>query len=572
MLTVANAQTTMQTTTDQNTETSVKTRPASETKSDENKSELKEVIQLLREQQRELETLRQQISEQARTIEELRQRVEKGEQTTQTKTAGPTTASSSSPPNDDKAQQKDQDERLARVEAQAKKTTDAISKQLGSITFNGDLRLRYESFYGQLNSQTNASNPAILGNELSSRQRFRFRARFGMKGQIGDTVEWGLRFASGNLADPISTNQSFTDFFNRKAFELDQAYIAWTPKISEGSKVLRFQAGKFEMPWTKTELTFDSDLNVEGFSESYRLNFKNRPVENISFMAWQLPFLERNSGFVRNANGTVNVDETRRAGRDLALYGGQIQAGFKLGQDSSLTLSLADQYFSGTQFITPIQLFGSNLLIPVTITIPATSTSPAQTVTTQVSIPREFLVSGVNLGVSTASNNATNRDGRLSSGFNLVDVIARLNLWTKSKVPVMMILDYVRNTQTHPVLLAGPGGSNLSQPNNENSGYWAEIQLGKNKARGDWLLGYTLIRIEKDAVLTPFNYSDTVQQSDVRAHRVVFNYMVDPRVTFSFTGVFSQRPNGLSGVFGNTPARSLNRATTRLQFDTIFKF
>lgn len=575
ILTVAiTAQTTAQdTTTAQAADTgSVKSRPTSEIKTDENKSELKEIVQLLREQQRELESLRQQITEQAKTIEELRQRVEKGEQTAMAKTTGPVVASSS-PSTTNNDAQKDQDDRLSRVEAQAKKTGDAIAKQLGSITFSGDLRLRYEPTFGQLNTSANADNPAIVGNEISSRQRFRYRVRFGMKGQIGDTIEWGLRLASGSFADVISTNQTITDFFNRKPFALDQAYVAWTPKISDGSKVLRFQAGKFDIPWTRTEITFDNDLTVEGFSESYRVNFKNRPIENLSFTAWQLPFFERNSAFVRNANGTVNVDESRRGGRDLALYGGQVQAGFKLSKDASLTLSAVDNYFSGTQFISPVQVFGTNLLIPVTITIPATATTPAQTVTTQVSIPRDLFVAGNgNLGLSIASSNATNRDGRLSSGFNLVDLIAQLNLWSESKVPVRLLFDYVRNTQTHPLVLAGPGGSNITTPNNENTGYWAEIQLGKNKARGDWLLGYTLFRIEKDAVLTPFNFSDIAQPSDVRVHRFVFNYMVDPRVTLSFTSIFTQRPNGLLGVFGNTPPGSLNRVTTRLQFDTTFRF
>jgi hypothetical protein len=62
------------------------------------------------------------------------------------------------------------------------------------------------------------------------------------------------------------------------------------------------------------------------------------------------------------------------------------------------------------------------------------------------------------------------------------------------------------------------------------------------------------------------------QQSDVRGQRVNFSYTTDPHVTLSFTGLFTQRPNGLLGVFGATPAGSLNRQTVRLQFDTIFRF
>ena len=69
-----------------------------------------------------------------------------------------------------------------------------------------------------------------------------------------------------------------------------------------------------------------------------------------------------------------------------------------------------------------------------------------------------------------------------------------------------------------------------------------------------------------------FNFSDIGQQSDVRAHRLTAAYALDPRVTLSFTGLFTQRPNGVLGVFGQTPPGSLNRTLTRLQLDTILRF
>ena len=231
----------------------------------------------------------------------------------------------------------------------------------------------------------------------------------------------------------------------------------------------------------------------------------------------------------------------------------------------ALNLSVADLYFSGTQFISPVQVFGNQLQLPITIIIPATATTPAQTVTTQVSISRDLLVAGNgNLGVTNASNNAINRDGRLASGFNLVDMLARLELKHSKRFPVMVLLNFVTNTQTRDVVTAGPGGVDLVLPNNENNGFWGEVQVGQTKARGDMLFGYTFMRIEKDAVLTPFNMSDITQQSDMRGHRLSFSYAADPRVTFSITGIVTERPNGLFGPFVATPAGSRNRATTRL--------
>ena len=126
----------------------------------------------------------------------------------------------------------------------------------------------------------------------------------------------------------------------------------------------------------------------------------------------------------------------------------------------------------------------------------------------------------------------------------------------------------VTNTQTRDVI--APGGARLR--NDEGLGYWAEFQVGRTRERGDVLFNYTHLRIERDAVFSPFNFSDIAQSTDVRAHRIVAAYAADPRVTLSVTAVVTERPNGLLGVFGQTPLGSLNRPTTRLQLDTVFRF
>ncbi len=511
--------------------------------------------QALEQQNAKLDQLQKVIAEQQQTIRLLAGKLNGNE-------ASPTPLAASVAVSPQPVQSPAIEDRLKKVEARV--------SEIGAIKFSGDIRLRAESFFGLSNSLTNGANPAVLGNELSPRHRMRLRARLQMRGSVNEEFDWGLRFATGSFADNISTNQTLTDFFNRKPFALDQAFVTYKPKRAPG---LRLQGGKFEPPWTFTELTIDNDLMVEGFNESYSRGFKKSKLKDLTFVAWQLPFLERNSAFVRNSNGTVNIDQSRRGGRDLALYGAQVRARLEPSAKVALNLSVADLYFSGTQFISPVQVFGNQLLLPVTFTIPASGTTPAQTITTQVSISRDLLVAGNgNLGLTNASNNATNRDGRLASGYNLVDMLARLELKNSKRFPVTLLFNFVTNTQAHDVVTAGPGGADLLLPNNEKHGFWGEVQVGSTKARGDMLFGYTFLRIQKDAVLTPFNFSDITQQSDMRGHRFQFSYAADPRVTFTVTGIVTERPNGVLGPFGTTPPGSLNRATTRLQFDTVLKF
>ncbi len=549
-----------------------------------------------------LSALQQLLEQQSLRMNQLQQTVEQQQETIRllalqlNPNASATTATAVSMVSGDPAAEVPQ---TPSVEDRLKKVESSVL-QLGNIRFSGDIRVRSESIFGQSNSLANAANPATLGNELTPRHRMRFRARLTMRGTVSDEFDWGLRLATGSFADNISTNQTMTDFFNRKPFALDQAFIIYKPKWAPR---LQLQGGKFEAPWAyrfdnpwpAPELITDNDLMVEGFNESYVIKKRDEEsrLKEIKLIAWQLPFLERNSAFVRNSNGTVNIIESRRGGRDLALYGGQLRTRFesKGKWDSCVKaartekdkaacpprigfdFALSDLYFANTQFISPVQVFGSQLSLPVIFTIPASGATPAQTITTQVSIPRDLLVAGnANLGLSTASNNATNRDGRLASGFNLVEMFARLELKYSKQYPVTMVLNLVNNTRVRDVVVAGPGGADVILPNNENLGLWAEVQVGQMRTKGDLLFGYTFMKIEKDAVLTPFNMSDITQQSDMRGHKIAFAYTANPRVLFVVTGIVTQRARGLLGPFLPTPPGSLNRATTRLQLDTVLRF
>ncbi len=564
--------------------------PTKSTESSPPPGEIEKIKQQLQVQQAEIEKLRSMLVQQAKLIENLQKPVsETGEVLAKNNTTvdiGPANASD------------DIETRLAKLEDQNKKTSNQIENgQFGKLGFSGDLRMQYDSQYGLLNNALNIDNPTILGNDLSSRQRIRFRLRFGVTGKIGGDVltgafasngekrtdkefEWGFRLSSGSLGNPASPNPVLTDFYSRKPFALDRAYVAWRPRPLPGLKIT---AGKFEPNWTRTEMTIDNDVQVEGIGETYSRDIKNSFLKNITLSAWQLPMLERGSTFVKNLDGTVNIGESRRNGRDLGLFGGQIQTKFALSPNTNLTLSVADLHFANTDAINPVQVFGNTLQLPVTVTIPATATVSAQTLTGVATISRDLLVSGNgNLGLTSGTNASVNRNGRLSSRFNLVDFIGRLEFNQNKYLPIAFLFNYVKNTQTRDVIVAGAGGEDVFLPNNEDDGVWAEVQfksLRKNRGqdfgsgvRGDVALSYTYLRIEKDAVLSPFNWDDLLQPSDIQGHRLFLSYTADPRVTFNITGLINNRLNGFLGPFRTTPQGSLDRNTIRIQFDTVFKF
>jgi hypothetical protein len=159
------------------------------------------------------------------------------------------------------------DQMLAEIRDQMPATKINIGSWLDELRIYGDMRARFEGFYGR-------SSPSNLGlfDEVD-RTRYRLRLRIGAFAKAGDWST-GLRLASGDTggpaADAISTNTSFDQFFGKKPINIDMAFLTWEP-----SKVpnLKFTAGKMENPFWETDMVFDGDLTLEGLAEQYSYRF-----------------------------------------------------------------------------------------------------------------------------------------------------------------------------------------------------------------------------------------------------------------------------------------------------------
>jgi len=116
---------------------------------------------------------------------------------------------------------------------------------------------------------------------------------------------------------------------------------------------------------------------------------------------------------------------------------------------------------------------------------------------------------------------------------------------------VTLTFDYVHNA--------------TDRVSDEKDGYWVGASLGQTKEKKDWLLGYYYTRIQQDAVLVPFNFSD-ILASNSRAHMPTFAYQVANNVTLQWSGLFSQRANRV--VIASPENRFLNR----MQFDVLYRF
>src|SRR5581483_7500067 len=96
------------------------------------------------------------------------------------------------------------------------KRVSALEALLGRFRLNGDARVRYENFF--------------QGSVAADRHRARVRLRLGIDGKLSEDFLGGIYIASGDLADPISTNQTLTGFFNRKQVGFDRGWITYKPQ------------------------------------------------------------------------------------------------------------------------------------------------------------------------------------------------------------------------------------------------------------------------------------------------------------------------------------------------------
>ncbi len=174
------------------------------------------------------------------------------------------------------------------------------------LEFFGDFRIRYEGFFQQ-------GEP--------TRNRDRLRLRFGLRGSA-QNFSYGLRIATGDPRNPISANQTFTEFFSKKSFYIDRAYIEFAPKNLPFASIF----GKFSPQHLTTSLVWDSDVGPEGACQSFSYS-SGKLIKNFRIHVME---------FVLN-------EQSKR--EDAWMIGVQGVAEFRVSDASSFTLAAGDYHY-----------------------------------------------------------------------------------------------------------------------------------------------------------------------------------------------------------------------------------
>ena len=193
--------------------------------------------------------------------------------------------------------------------SQAYSVKSGMPEWVSALKFNGDFRGRFE--------QNNADNPAYF-----TRNRFRYRVRFGITASLLDDFDIGLRLASGNPqttpggtlvgGQPITANTDLNSLESRKFIWVDAAFARWTP-IHNGDWTVSAVIGKIDNPFLLSNMIWDYDINPEGGAFQVVHNFGENHVLKTAGAFFVLDELNQH-------NSTVPGIDPKH---DPYVYGGQ---------------------------------------------------------------------------------------------------------------------------------------------------------------------------------------------------------------------------------------------------------
>ena len=489
---------------------------------------LEQVMELVQAQGRELETLRAALREQqvltARLVDRLNS-TGAGEVAAESGAA----ALAVSPSN---VAQEDLAQKVAKFETDLGKSQKDLGerlKTLGPFVFSGDLRLRAEPTFGGPSDRS------------QDRFRERIRLRFNAEAQLNDQLKGGFSFASGDLNNPISTNQTANQYTTRKPLTIDRAFATYNPSWF---RPLTVTGGKFAYPWFNTELVWDKDLNPEGAGETLAFNVKTPLLKKFSVVGFQAPFAE-------NKRTAVND----KSFYNTMVYGEQLQTFWQLG--SRVKLSAYTSFYDWK--------YADSIALSVA--------------TANIASPDNGLLALNNNGLQnsiatvTVTNAATGAktitSAQFSSKFGILDSLAQFDIQTPyERWPVIFVGDFAQNTRACENLRNIPVSAVFSAPCDTHArhAYWLEGRIGRTDRKGDWQFGYTRMVIEREAVIGAFNYSEIFPANNVEIHRAEVLYQLFRNVTLQLNALIG-RPLVTAG--SPPPVQPL---WERLQFDVTYKF
>ena len=366
----------------------------------------------------------------------------------------------------------------------------ALPEWISRIKLKGDIRLRAQ---GDLFADKNIANSypnfreindsggiAQAGDEAflnttKNRYRLRTRMRLGVDAKISNDLKAGIRLATGNRDDPVSTNQTLGTYGKRWEIGVDRAFLRYNRVNADNYNWLTLQGGRFANPFFTTDLVWDKDLSFDGVTATLRYGLGG--ADSL------LDIDEKNRTLFLNM-GAFPVQEVDISSSDKWLFG--VQSGYEQLFQNQSTFKIGLGYYNYWNI-------GGKQNRPNSDKYDFTAP--------------EFVQKGNTLFNIADPANPTKQLFALASDYNLIVATARLDLANFSPTHVILTTEYVRNIGYDEDNVSERTGLDVS---GETDGYQVTLLVGWPKIRKyrDWRVSASWKHLERDAVIDGFADSD----------------------------------------------------------------
>jgi hypothetical protein len=364
--------------------------------------------------------------------------------------------------------------------------TTVFSNAAQRMRLGGDIRIRYQADLYDSNNindlddplSPNPNSPEDDINTTDDRHRGLIRARLGLYADVNDQIDAVLRLATGNMDNPVSTNDTLGDYLNKDDFLLDLAYIQWQPIANASSTDLAFGAGRLPNPFYTTSLVWDPDVNPEGVTARFQTE------------------IARNWDLFTN-NGIFSIQEVEQYQDDKWMYA--VQAGTEYTVKDEVNKSEPFRTKFGVAYYDYQDMIGQpneEAMSPPYLDDPQNDPSAPM-----------FYQGGNTLKI--IDFDGTEFETGLAADYNMLDLTGEIDIGVFDPTHVVFLWDYVENIgydkdEVYEDLLIE------ESYDDETTGYSLGLAVGNRKVRSfmEWMVALTYKHLERDAVLDAFTDSD----------------------------------------------------------------
>lgn len=434
----------------------------------------------------------------------------------------------------------------------------AVPSWLDRIKWEGDMRVRYQSeSYDRSNTTPFQYVTSPLGispnraagflsgvgttggpnaNTVEDRERFRLRARLGLQAKVSDDWSAGIRLATGNATDRVSTNQTMGQDFNKYQLFVDRAFIKYAP-----AEWISVSGGRIPNPWFSTELMWSENLNFEGFAATLKPSFANGDFR---------PFLTVGAFPLREQNPPTRSNRWIRG----------VQAGshWQLMRNAKLTFGAALYDFENLEG--RVEDNGKYL-------------AGNSTAYGQYEYGASLRQKGNTLILTNAASDTSWQTDSskaiwgLASKFRPVNLTASLDLAHFDPVHVILTADFVKNIAFDRNEIVRRTGVSLKD--GKDFGYLYRVMVGmpKLEKRHDWQASFAYRYLGSDATVDAFTDSDFgLGGTNMKGYQLGLNYGVDPNAWLSLRWLSAESIQSFSLNSNHRYAVDLLQADVNVRF------